>query len=260
MPKSSYLSWKAHHRDDEDAVIKKRIEEIFEYHKKRYGYRRITATLHQEGLIVNHKKVKRLMKELGLFPATYKRTRYSSYKGEVGETAPNILNRQFDVDAPDKVWATDVTEFQTDEGKLYLSPIKDLCTREIISYDISPSPNIEMVMKRLDTALQSHPDHKGLMIHSDQGFQYQHTMFVNRLKKEGIIQSMSRKGNCLDNSKMETFFSTLKKEMYYGHEKEFKTREQLRAAIEEYIDYYNKERIQMKLGYLPPLIFREKIA
>ena len=110
-----------------------------------------------------------------------------------------------------------------------------------------------MVMKMLDTALQSHPDHKGLMIHSDQGFQYQHTMFVNRLKKEGIIQSMSRKGNCLDNSKMETFFSTLKKEMYYGHEKEFKTREQLRAAIEEYIDYYNKERIQMKLGYLPPI-------
>ena len=181
---------------------------------------------------MNHKKVKRLMNEQGLFPATYKRARYSSYKGEIGKTAPNILHRQFDVDAPDKVWATDVTEFQTDEGKLYLSPIKDLCTREIISYDISTSPNMPMVMKMLDTALQNHPDHKGLMIHSDQGFQYQHTMFVNRLKKEGIIQSMSRKGNCLDNSKMETFFSTLKKE----------------------------KRIQMKLGYLPPLIFREKIA
>ena len=260
MPKSSYLSWKAHHGEDEDAEIKKRIEEIFEYHKKRYGYRRITATLHQEELIVNHKKVKRLMKELGLFPATYKRARYSSYKGEIGKTAPNILNRQFDVDAPDKVWATDVTEFQTDEGKLYLSPIKDLCTREIISYDISPSPNMLMVMKMLDTALQSHPDHQGLMIHSDQGFQYQHALFVNCLKENAIVQSMSRKGNCLDNSKMETFFSTLKKEMYYGHEKEFKTREQLKAAIEEYIEYYNKERIQMKLGYLPPLIFREKIA
>ena len=260
VPKSSYLSWKARHREDEDTGIKKRIEEIFEYHKKRYGYRRITATLHQEGLIVNHKKVKRLMNELGLFPATYKSARYSSYKGEIGKTAPNILNRQFDVDSPDKVWATDVTEFQTDEGKLYLSPIKDLCTGEIISYDISPSPNMSMVMKMLDMALQSHPDHKGLMIHSDQGFQYQHALFVNCLKENGIVQSMSRKGNCLDNSKMETFFSTLKKEMYYGHEKEFKTREQLRAAIDEYIEYYNSERIQMKLGYLPPLIFREKIA
>ncbi len=175
--------------------------------------------------------------------------KYSSYKGEVGRTAPNRLKRRFDVKEPDKVWATDVTEFTTWEGKLYLSPIKDLCTGEIISYDISPSPNMPMVMKMLDTALQSHPDHKGLMIHSDQGFQYQHALFVNRLKENGIVQSMSRKGNCLDN-----------KEMYYGHEKEFKTREQLRAAIEEYIEYYKRERIQMKLGYLPPLIFREKIA
>ena len=183
------------------------------------------------------------MKEMGLFPATYKRARYSSYKGKIGKTAPNILDRQFDVAAPDKVWATDVTEFQTDEGKLYLSPIKDLCTGEIISYAISPSPNMSMVMNMLDTALQSHPDYNGLMIHSDQGFQYQHEMFVNRLK-----------------DKMETFFSTLKKEMYFGHEKEFKTREHLKSAIEEYIEYYNNERIQMKLGYLPPLIFREKIA
>ena len=209
---------------------------------------------------MNHKKVKRLMRELNLYPVTVKRRKYSSYKGEVGRTAPNRLKRRFDAKEPDKVWATDVTEFQTGEGKLYLSPIKDLCTGEIISYDISPSPNMSMVMKMLDTALQSHPYHKGLMIHSDQGFQYQHALFVNRLKENGIVQSMSRKGNCLDNSKMETFFSTLKKEMYYGHEKEFKTRELLRAAIEEYIEYYNRERIQMKLGYLPPLIFREKIA
>lgn len=260
MPKSSYLSWRANHKEEEDAALRDRIQELFGYHRRRYGYRRITAALHQEGLIVNHKKVKRLMKELGLFPDTYRRLRYSSYKGETGKTAPNILNRQFSVSAPDKVWATDVTEFQTDEGKLYLSPIKDLCTGEIISYDISPSPSVAMVMKMLDAALQNHPDCKGLMLHSDQGFQYQHAAFVNRLKREGIIQSMSRKGNCLDNSKMETFFSTLKKEMYYGHEKEFRTREQLKAAIDEYIEYYNTERIQMKLGYLPPLIFREKIA
>ena len=260
MPKSSYLSWKAHHREDEDAGIKERIQGIFEHHKRRYGYRRITATLHQEGVAVNHKKVKRLMRELGLYPAAYKRSRYSSYKGEVGKTAPNILNRAFYVKAPDTVWATDVTEFQTDEGKLYLSPMKDLCTGEIISYSISPSPNMEMVMGMLNAALLAHPDHDGLMIHSDQGFQYQHRAFVNCLRENGIVQSMSRKGNCLDNGKMETFFSTLKREMYYGHEKEFRTREQLKAAIEEYIDYYNRERIQKKLGYLSPLIFREKIA
>ena len=260
MPKSSYLSWKAHNKEDKDAWIKKRIKEIFEYHKKRYGYRRITATLHQEGITVNHKKVKRLMRELGLYPSTYKRARYSSYKGEVGKTAPNILKREFDVKVPDTVWATDVTEFKTDEGKLYLSPIKDLCTGEIISYSISQSPNMDMVMRMLNAALIAHPNHDGLMVHSDQGFQYQNAMFVNCLKENRIVQNMSRKGNCIDNGKMETFFSTLKKEMYYGHEKEFKTREQLKAAIDEYIDYYNRERIQIKLGYLSPLIFREQIA
>ena len=260
VPKSSYLSRKAHHAEDEDAWIKKRIQEIFEHHKRRYGYRRITATLHQEGIVVNHKKIKHLMRELGLYPAAYKRSRYSSCKGEVGKRTANILKRAFDVKAPDTVWATDVTEFQTDEGKLYLSPIKDLCTGEIISYSISSSPNMEMVMGMLNAALLAHPDPDGLMIHSDQGFQYQHALFVNSLEANGIVQSMSRKGNCLDNGKMETFFSTLKREMYYGHEKEFRTREQLKAAIDEYRAYYNRERIQKKPGCLPPLIFREKIV
>lgn len=158
MPKSSYLSWKANHAEDEDAGIKKRIQEIFEYHRRRYGYRRMTATLHQEGLAVNHKKVKRLMGEFGLHPATYKRSRYSSYKGEVGKTAPNILKRAFDTKMPDTVWATDVTQFQTGEGKLYLSPMKDLCTGEIISYSLSPSPNMEMALEMLNAALLAHPD------------------------------------------------------------------------------------------------------
>ena len=200
------------------------------------------------------------MRELNLYPAAASRHKYSSYKGEAGKTAPNRLKRKFSVNEPDKVWATDVTEFATEEGKLYLSPIKDLCTGEIISYSVSPSPNLDMVIAMLDKALADHPCHKGLMIHSDQGWHYQHCAFVDRLKANDITQSMSRKGNCLDNSKMETFFSTLKREMYFGHEKEFKTREQLSIAIDEYIEYYNKERIQMKLGYLPPLIFREKIA
>ena len=254
------MNWKTNHITDKDADLKARIKEIFSHHKGRYGYRRITAQLHSEGIAVNHKKIKRIMRELNLYPVAARRHKYSSYKGEVGKTAPNRLKRKFNVNEPDKVWATDVTEFATEEGKLYLSPIKDLCTGEIISFDISASPNMDMVIGMLNAALLVHPNHSGLMIHSDQGFQYQQAVFVNRLKEEGIIQSMSRKGNCLDNSKMETFFSTLKREMYYGHEKEFKTRDQLKTAIEEFIDYYNNERIQMKLGYLPPLIFREKIA
>ena len=130
----------------------------------------------------------------------------------------------------------------------------------IISYEYSALPSVEMVMKMLRKAIAAHPCAEGLMLHSDQGFQYQHASFVNCLKDNDIEQSMSRKGNCLDNSKMETFFSTMKREMYYGYEKEFKTREQLYNAIDQYIDYYNKERIQIKLNGLPPLIFRKQAA
>ena len=209
MPKSSYLRWKSNHRENEDAGMKKRMMEIFEYHRKRYGYRRITTALHQEGVKVNHKKVKRLMSELGLYPTSCKRSRYSSYKGQVGKTAPNRLKRRFDVKEPDKVWATDVTEFHKEEGKLYLSPVKELCTGEIISYTVSSSPSVEMVMQMVRKAISTHPVFDGLILHSDQGFQYQHALFVNCLEANGIVQSMSRKGNCLDNGKLETFFSIL---------------------------------------------------
>ena len=171
-----------------------------------------------------------------------------------------VLNYVDEITPAAKLIGASNTVVITEEGKLYLSPIKDMCTGEIISYTTSASPTVEMVMRMLKDAITKHPVFDGLVIHSDQGFQYQHAWFVNCLEANDITQSMSRKGNCLDNSKMETFFSTLKKEMYYGHEKEFKTREQLIVAIDEYIDYYNKERIQMKLGYLPPLLFREKIA
>lgn len=258
VPKSSYLAWEHNHKVDKDADIKDLITEIFEEHKGRYGYRRITADLHNRDIIVNHKKVNRLMNELGLCPVTVKAAKCSSYKGTVGKTAPNRLKRKFDVKEPDKVWGTDVTEFKTDEGKVYLSPIKDFCTGEIISYEYSTSPSVDMVMKMLRKAITAHPYAEGLMLHSDQGFQYQHALFINCLKNNGIEQSMSRKGNCLDNSKMETFFSVMKREMYYGYEKEFKTREQLCNAIDQYIEYYNNERIQIKLNGLPPLIFRKQ--
>ena len=154
MPKSSYLNWKVHHGEDEDQNLKTRIKDIFEYHKTRYGYRRITAVLHQEGLIVNHKKVKRLMKEMGLYPAAYKRSRYSSYKGEVGKTVPNILKRAFSVKKPDKVWATDVTEFRIPETgkKLYLSAILDLYDRYPVAFVISGRNDNQLVFKTFDKA------------------------------------------------------------------------------------------------------------
>lgn len=257
VPKSSYLNWNKSNKD-KYSEEKELIAAIFDENRARYGYRRITAELRRRGVILNHKTVLRLMNELNLHTRRRKAEKYSSYKGTVGKTAPNRLKRRFDADAPDTVWSTDITEFKTEEGKVYLSPIKDFCTGEIISYRCSPSPNLDMVMDMMREAISSHPFASGLIMHSDQGWHYQHASFVNLLKANGITQSMSRKGNCLDNSKMESFFGTIKNEMYYGNEKEFKTREQLCAAIDEYIKYYNEVRIQIKLNCLSPLSFRKQ--
>ncbi len=196
------------------------------------------------------------MNELGLHNKRKKVAKYNSYQGIVGKTAPNILDRHFDATVPDKFWCTGITEFKTNEGKVYLSPIKDLCTGEIISYRYSASPNLDLVVNMINDAISTHQDISNLMLHSDQGWHYQHMTFVNLLKINNITQSMSRKGNCLDNAKMESFFGTMKNEMYYGKEKDFKTREQLYAAIDEYIKYYNEKRIQLKLNCLSPFQFR----
>ena len=257
VPKSSYLSWLSNNKD-KYIEEKELITQIFNENKARYGYRRITVELKRRGKLINHKTVLKLMNELKLHPITKKVAKYSSYKGTVGKTAPNRLKRKFDVSEPDTVASTDVTEFKTDEGKVYLSPIKDFCTGEIISYKYSASPNLEMVMSMMREAIISHPCIDGLMMHSDQGWQYQHPFYVNLLEVNDIVQSMSRKGNCLDNAKMESFFSTMKNEMYYGNEKNYKTRQQLYDAIDEYIKYYNERRIQIKLNCLSPLQFRKQ--
>ena len=184
--------------------------------------------------------------------------RYSSYKGNVGKVAKNILDRNFDVKEPDKVWASDITEFKTDEGKVYLSPIKDFCTGEIINYRYSITPNMDLVMNMLRPAIAAHPCIEGLVFHTDQGWHYQHPSFVNCLKANDIKQSMSRKGNCIDNSKMETFFGHMKKEMYYG--RKFATRQELYDAIDQYIKFYNERRYQEKLNGLPPVEFRKQVS
>lgn len=257
MPKSSYLNWARNSQQDADAGLRDRIRIIFEDTGRIYGFRRIIIALRAEGIAVNHKKARRLMREMDLVPRMQRREKkYSSYKGTVGKVAGNVLNRNFDAERPDTVWASDVTEFKTDEGKVYLSPIKDFCTGEIISYTYSASPNLEMVMRMLSSAMIAHRDISGLVFHTDRGWQYQHASFVSWLKERGIVQSMSRKGNCIDNSKMETFFGHMKREMYYGNR--FKTRQELYDAIDKYIRFYNERRYQIKLNGLPPVEFRKQ--
>lgn len=243
-------------RKDKYKELKELICEIFIENKGRYGYRRITLELRNRNTIVNHKTVFRLMKECNLKCKTVGKNKYNSYKGKVGKVAKNILNRNFKADKPKEKLVTDITEFKVNGEKVYLSPVLDLYNGEIISYAISLRPTFEQVKNMLKMLFKVIPKDKNVILHSDQGWQYQMGYYQNKLNEQGIIQSMSRKGNCLDNSVMENFFGILKKEMYYN--KKFKTTEELIIEIEEYIDYYNNKRIKSKLKGLSPVQYRIK--
>ena len=224
-------------------------------HKGRYGVRRVYQALKAKGIRVNHKRVQRIMHNKGLLGKRPKE-KYHSYRGTVGKVADNIINRDFKATAPLQKWTTDVSQFNFSWGKCYMSPILDMYTNEIISYDLSLNPNFSQITNMLAVAYEKFPVLDGLILHSDQGWQYQHEHYINSLKDHGIIQSMSRKGNCYDNSIMETFFGRLKNEMYYGHESDYKTFEDFSNAMKKYVDYYNNERIQIKTKWMPPVQYR----
>lgn len=232
------------------------IKLIYEANKGRYGVRRIYHELLNRGHIINHKKVQRLMKKMEL-KGKRPKEKYHSYKGKIGKIADNIINRNFTASGPDQKWTTDVSQFNLPFGKCYLSPILDMYTNEIIAYDLSLHPNYEQITNILNKAFEAHPNMNGLIFHSDQGWQYQMKRYAASLKDRGIIQSMSRKGNCYDNSVMETFFGRMKNEMFYGYQREYRTFEQFSEAVREYIHYYNYERIQKKTKWMSPLSFRE---
>lgn len=240
-------------RADKYAPIKEEIRAIYHENHGRYGYRRITMELRKRGYRANHKTVQRLMKILCL-KCMVRAKKYRSYKGEIGRIAPNILKRDFSATAPNQKWATDITEFALLGTKIYLSPILDMYNGEIISYEISDRPVLGQVINMLDKAFCKIPDGTNLIFHSDQGWQYQHKAYQKRLKDKGIRQSMSRKGNCLDNSVMENFFGLLKSELLYL--REFNSVEEFLVELEKYIDYYNNKRIKEKLKGLSPVQYR----
>ena len=258
-------------KDTKNDDIMNTIIDIYYTHKARYGYRRITLELINRGYIVNHKKVKRLMSKMGLYARTPK-AKYKSYKGDMNGTVKNLLldkvidevnhktyyERNFKTERCNEIWSTDVSEFHIAAGKLYLSPILDLHNREIVSYNISTSPNYEQIKDMLAKAFNKYKDLKGLILTSDQGWQYQMQDYHKALEEKGIIQSMSRKGNCLDNSPMENFFGKMKNEMFYGYEYTFNTLEELKKEMENYISYYNNQRITTKLKGLTPVEYRNQ--
>jgi transposase InsO family protein len=229
------------------------ISTIYHDHKGRYGYRRITLELRNQGFLINHKTVQRLMKELGL-KSLVRMKKYRSYKGNMGKIATNILQRDFVATKPNEKWVTDVTEFHLFGEKLYLSPVLDLYNGEIIAYNIQSRPTYELVSKMLDKAVTCLSEGDAPVLHSDQGWHYQMKQYSYALKQHGITQSMSRKGNCLDNAVMENFFGLLKSELLYIQE--FESMVHFNRELELYIEYYNHKRIKGKLKGLSPVQYR----
>jgi putative transposase len=232
--------------------LKASIQAVYERHKGRYGYRRITAELGRSGQMVNHKTVQRLMQDLGL-KSLVRPKKYRSYRGEMAPT-PNLLNRRFEAERPNEKWVTDVTEFNVRGEKLYLSPVMDLFNGEIVAYEMSERPLFPLVGKMLTKALSRLTAQDAPMLHSDQGWQYQMVAYRQRLLERGLTQSMSRRGNCLDNAAMESFFGTLKSEFFRLNK--FDSVQQLRQGLGRYIHYYNHHRIKLKLKGLSPVEYR----
>lgn len=238
---------------DKEQKVKKQIQRIFDRHHGRYGYRRVTAALGQQGQHINHKKVQRLMNELGL-KSLVRPKKYRSYRGEVGQAAENTLHRDFSAARANEKWVTDVTEFNVAGEKLYLSPVMDLYNGEIIAFETSRRPAYELVGSMLKKALRKLKPGEKPVLHSDQGWHYRMPVYKRVLQQRGIKQSMSRKGNCLDNAAMESFFGILKTEFFYLNK--FDSIEALRNGIKKYIRYYNHDRIKMKLKGMSPVQYR----
>lgn len=248
-----YYQQKALSADDKYAHLKESIRTLFDRHKGRYGYRRITAAIRQLGNLVNHKTVQRLMSELGL-KSLVRVKKYRSYRGQAGRIAPNILQRQFSAQSANQKWVTDVTEFNVAGEKLYLSPVMDLYNGEIIAFETAKRPTFALVGSMLKKALARLDRQDMLVLHSDQGWHYQMPVYQRMLQQRQVVQSMSRKGNCLDNAPMESFFAVLKSELFYLNK--FSSLEQLQAELADYIHYYNHDRIKLKLKGLSPVQYR----
>jgi len=266
FPKATYMYWqKRFNRENPDKGLEDMILEIHKTNKD-FGYRRMHGFLRKQGYVVNKKRVQRIMQKLGLQVTSFTRKsrKYSSYKGKVGKVCPNRIHRRFHTHVPHQKITTDTTEFkyyEVDEKgrmiikKLYLDPFMDMFNGEILSYSISKHPTASGIITALKDAITITSDCPyRRTFHSDRGWAYQIKSYTHELKKHHIFQSMSRKGNCYDNSVMENFFGILKQEMYYGMV--YYSFEELKEAIDKYIIYYNEQRIKQKLRWMSPVEYR----
>lgn len=240
--------------------LRETVTEIFSRTTNGCGHRQIAMCLRDEfGVAIADKTVLKMMHEMGIKCSIRRETnyhRYSSYKGVVGETFENIIGRNFSADGPWQKMGTDVTEFKQSWGKAYFAPVYDFGSKEIVAWSTSTSPNMVQQRELLDQLLSKMPKGAKPILHSDMGWQYQHPGWTKRLKKAGIVQSMSRKGNCIDNAATEQVFGHLKDEFFRG--RTWPDFESFKADLDAYVVHWNTRRRQVKLKGLTPEEFRNQ--
>ncbi|TQL48879.1 transposase InsO family protein [Homoserinimonas aerilata] len=259
LPASTYYYHRSRRpRSDPYVSVRPLIKETFERAYQSYGYRRVRIALkNQHGVHLNGKTVLKLMRQEHCI-CRVRRKKYRSYRGQIGKAAPNILQRDFGAEVPNEKWVTDVTEFVVAGEKLYLSPLIDLFNGEVLTYTLRSTPNLQLVIDMLKPALAALNSSSKPIIHSDQGWQYQHRTYQRMVRGSGATQSMSRKGNCLDNAVAENFFGHLKEE--FIRRRHFASVEDFRVDLDLYIHWFNNERIREKLDGLSPVEYRNSVS
>ncbi len=261
VSKSQYYHWLTQSktaREIENTMLTEKIRLLFAQSRQTYGTRRLKKKLLEQGLIVSRRRIGRLLQAAGLACKTKRKFRVTTDAKHNKPIAPNLLNRQFEVNQPDKYYVGDITYIWTQEGWLYLAVVLDLFSRRVVGWSMANHMRASLVNNALLMAIWARKPSKGLIWHSDQGSQYAADCHRKILKDHDIIQSMSRKGNCWDNAVSESFFHSLKTELV--HQCQFKTREKAKQAIFDYIEvFYNRQRIHSANNYLSPVDYENSI-
>ena len=261
LPKSSYYyQEKVFLADDKYQNIRIHICELFDKNRRCFGYRRIYNLLREEGVTISEKVIRRIMRQEGLRVKVRCRRKYNSYKGEISVAVPNLINRDFHADKPNKKWLTDITEFSIKCGKVYLSPIIDCFDGMPVTWTIGTSPNAELVNTMLADAIATLNPSEKPIVHSDRGCHYRWPGWINLMNKSGLVRSMSKKGCSPDNAACEGFFGHLKSEMFYGYNWDDCSVEDFIDQVNDYMNWYREERIQSTLGGMSPMNYRRRMG
>ena len=260
VSRSSYYHWQKHRstqrRIEEEKFIVL-LRKHYQLSSGRYGLLKLVRSIRTEGIIVNKKRIYRLMKKHGIYSRTRRKFKVTTKQGKGARFSENLLEGKFQATRANEIWTSDITYIRTREGWLYLAVVLDIYSRQVIGWSIMERVSSDLVVKALTMAIINRKPEKDIIFHSDRGSQYTSNQVRNILKLYEFKQSMSGKGNCYDNAITETFFSLLKRELVYLTE--FETREQARRGIFEYIEiFYNRHRIHSSLGYLSPVDFEMK--